>query len=173
MTPTLFELSCRLLPSSVRFHAVPRRFTPFTFLFISIACITLSVESENVVEDIVRRSIRDQVENLGVRERVVAINAQLSGDKHNDITSLSRSGLGVNIRNLVSDLAKGKANKFLNDSLGTLVLSTGEGEHRVITVEVTELRPVGIEGLVVELAELLGEGVEIDCVSAWNETYEG
>lgn len=111
------------------------------------------------------------MENLGVRERVVAINAQLSGDKHNDITSLSRSGLGVNIRDLVSDLAKGKANKFLNDSLGTLVLSTGEGEHRVITVEVTELRPVGIEGLVVELAELLGEGVEIDCVSAWNETY--
>ena len=113
------------------------------------------------------------MEDLGVRERVVAINAQLAGHKHNDVSSSSRSGLGVNVGDLVSDLAKGKADKLLNDSLGSLVLGTSEGEHRLISVEVAELRPVGIEGLVVELAKLLGEGVEIDCVSAWTGRWYG
>lgn len=134
----------------------------------------LSVESENVVENIVRRSIGNQVEDLGVRERVVAINAQLAGDKHNHVSALGRSGLGVNVGDLVSDLAKGQVNQLLDNGLGSLELSTSEGQHGVISVEVSELRPVGVKGLVVELAELLGEGVEIDrhcgCVWSWKKT---
>lgn len=104
------------------------------------------------------------MENLGVRERVVAINTELTGDKHNDVAALSRSGLGIDIGDLVLDLAKGKVDELLDNGLGTLELSTSEGQHRVVSVEVTELSSISVEGLVVELTELLGERVEIDCV---------
>lgn len=124
---------------------------------------TLVVESEDVVKDVVALVLRNKVEDLGVFLGVLLfVNEQLAGDHHNDVTSSRGSGLGIESYDAVANLLKRQRDELLNDSRGALDLTVLKGQHRRITVKVPKVRSVGVELLIVESSELLGNGKEID-----------
>lgn len=59
------------------------------------------------------------------------------------------------------DLGEGQAGQLFHDVLGALHLGGLEGQHRLLSVEVTQLGSVTVELFVVELAELGSNGVEV------------
>lgn len=120
------------------------------------------VQSENIVEHIVGVSIWDQVENLGVTLGVLLlVNQQLSGDHHQDV-SVGGGWLGIQGGDSVGNLQEWQGDQLLNDVLGTLQLGSLESQHGLFSVQVTQLVSVRVELLVVEVAELGGNGVEVD-----------
>lgn len=119
------------------------------------------VQSEDVVEHVVRVSVWNQVEHLRVTLGVLlVVNHQLTSDHHQDVT-LRRCWLGVQGGDSVCDLGEGQAGQLFHDVLGALHLGGLEGQHRLLSVEVTQLRSVTVELFVVELAELGSNGVEV------------
>lgn len=62
----------------------------------------------------------------------------------------------------MGNLLEGQVYQLLNDGLGALKLRGLEGQHGLLTVQVTQLSSVGVELLIVEVAELGGDGVEVN-----------
>lgn len=121
------------------------------------------VQSENVVEHIVRVSVWNQVEHLGVTLRVLfLVNQQLTGH-HDQNVAVWRSWLGVQGGNAVGHLLERQRNQLLHNVLGTLQLRGFEGQHGLVSVQVAQLVSVRVKLLVVEVTELGGHGVKVDC----------
>ena len=119
------------------------------------------VQTEDVVEDVVGVSLRDQVEDLGEALRVgLVVDEEVAGDHDEDVAALG-GWLGVEGGDAVGDLLERQGDELLDDALGTLHLTGLEGQHRLVPVEVAELGSVGVKLVVVELGELLREGVEV------------
>lgn len=124
------------------------------------------VQSEDIVEHVVGVSVWDQVEHLGVTLGVLLlINQQLAGDHHQDV-SVGGSWLRVQGGDSVGNLLERQRHQLLYNVLGALQLRGLEGQHGLLSVQVAQLVSVRVELLVVEVAELGGNGVEIDCLLA-------
>lgn len=122
------------------------------------------VQSEDVVEHVVRGSIGNQVEHLRVTLGVLLfVDKQLAGH-HDQNVALGRGGLGVQSGDSVGHLSKWQTGQLLHNVLGALQLRGLEGQHGLLSVQVAQLGSVVVELLVVEVAEFGGYGVEIDCV---------
>lgn len=121
------------------------------------------VQSENIVEHVVGVSVRNQVENLRVTLSVLLlVNQQFTGDHGQDV-AVWRGWLCVQGGDTVSHLLERQSNQLLHNVLCTLELGGLEGQHGLVTVQVTQLGSVGVELLVVEVTELGGNGVEVNC----------
>lgn len=62
----------------------------------------------------------------------------------------------------MGNLLEGQVYQLLNDGLSALKLRGLESQHGLLTVQVTQLSSVGVELLIVEVAELGGDGVEVN-----------
>lgn len=120
------------------------------------------VQSENVVEHVERVSVWQQVEHLRVTLGVLLlVNQKLTGDHDQDV-AVGRSWLGIQSGDSVGHLQERQGRQFLDNVLGTLELGGLEGQHRLLSVQVAQLGSVLVELLVVEVAELGGNGVKVD-----------
>ena len=120
------------------------------------------VQSEDVVEHVIRVPVWNQVEHLRVTLRVLLlVDQQLTSDHGQDI-AVGRSRLCVQRRDSVSDFLEWQGDQFLNNVLRALELSGLEGQHRLLSVQIAQLVSVLVKLLVVEVAELGGNGVEVD-----------
>lgn len=103
------------------------------------------------------------MENLRVTLSVLfLVNQQLAGDHGQDI-AIRRGGLSIQSGDSVSHFLEGQGHQLLDNVLGALELRSLERQHRLVSVQVAQLVSVGVELLVVEVAELGGDGGEIDC----------
>lgn len=119
------------------------------------------VQSENVVEHVVGAGVRDQVEHLGVSLGVLLlVNQQLTGD-HDQNVAVWRGRLGIQGGDSVGNLGEWQGGEFLDNVLCSLQLGGLKGQHGLVPVQGGQLGPVGVELLVVEVAELGGNGVEV------------
>jgi hypothetical protein len=116
---------------------------------------------EHVVEHkVLAAGVAGQLEGLGVVHRaLLLIDKELAGDKDEDAT-LGNGGLGIEGGNLVLDLLERQSRELLSNVLSTEDRSGLEGQHGLLAVERDEALAIGVEGVVVELDELLcSEGV--------------
>lgn len=63
----------------------------------------------------------------------------------------------------MSYFLKGQGYQLLHNVLGALELGRFESQHGLFTVQVTQLGPVGVKLLVVEVAKLGGNGIKVNC----------
>ena len=89
------------------------------------------------------------------------VELQLAGDHDQDV-AIGRRRLGVKGRDLVDDLAEGQRLQLFHHGLGALHLRRLKRQHRVLAVQVAQLAAVLVESLVVEVAELLRHGGEVN-----------
>lgn len=113
------------------------------------------------------------MEDLSELERVLAVvNKQLSGDEHDKRGDLGRRWLGIDGNYLVLDFLEGKADELLCDRGRALYLSRLPGHHRCVPVKRRKTITVGVELLVVELSELLGNGGGVRHCGGWRKKVE-
>lgn len=118
-------------------------------------------ESEHVVEDIVALTLTKKLESLRVAHGLLLlIDQQTTGDHDHD-AALRVRRLSIEGRDLVLHLLEGKRRQLLNNAADALNRGCFEGKHRVVTVETGQRLTVGVEGLVVELHELLSNILEV------------
>lgn len=105
---------------------------------------------------------------------LLLVNQQLSSHHHQNV-SIWRSWLSIQSRNSVGNLLEWQRHQLLHDILSTLQLGGLERQHRLFFVQVAQLVSVRVELLVVEVAELGGHGIEVNCllVSQWENTRVG
>lgn len=159
--------SILILPSSyARLPSYPHspypHYITYCYNWYSLSILRV-VQSKDIVEHIVRVSIWNQVEDLRVSLLVLLIiDQQLTGNHDQNVT-IRAGWLGIQSRNTVDNLGEWQRHQLLNDVLTALQLRGLEGQHRLIPVKVTQLGSIGVKLLVVEVAELGGDGVKVNC----------
>jgi hypothetical protein len=125
------------------------------------SCLTEN-KLEKIVENIVLTLIiAVELEGLGeVHGVLLLVDEKSASDEDND-TSLVVGGLSIESRDLVLDLLERKADKLLSDSLGAENGSGLKCEHGVRSVESSQTLAIRVEGVVVELDELLGDVLKV------------
>jgi hypothetical protein len=119
-------------------------------------------QAENVIKnEVAALAIGLELEGLGVVHRPLLLIDQKSTSDHDQDTTLLVGGLSVEGRDLVSNLGEWKAVQLLENGTSTLNRIGLKGEHRVITVEADKVGPGSVEGLVVELDELISDVLEV------------